>query len=62
MKRFVEGVDREQSSLFPASLDDYVTEQNPVRAVDVFVDGLDFEKLGFVGVQPLDTGRAITPA
>jgi len=62
MKRFVEGVDRGQSTLFPASLDDYVTEQNPVRAVDVFGDGLDFEKLGFVGVQPLDTGRAITPA
>ena len=57
MKRFVEGVDRGQSTLFPASYDDYVTEQNPVRAVDVFVDGLDLEKLGFVGVQPLDTGR-----
>jgi transposase len=28
-----------------------------VRAVDVFVDGLDLERLGFVGVQPLDTGR-----
>src|SRR5246500_611755 len=57
MKRFVEGVDRGQSTLFPASLDDYVTEENPVRAVDVFVDGLDLDKLGFVGVQPLDTGR-----
>ena len=57
MKRFVEGVDRRQSTLFPASLDDYVTEDNPVRAVDVFVDGLDLDKLGFVGVQPLDTGR-----
>jgi len=57
MKRFVEGVDRGQSTLFPASLDDCVTEDNPVRAVDVFVDGLDLDKLGFVGVQPLDTGR-----
>lgn len=57
MKRFVEGVDRGQSTLFPASLDDYVTEDNPVRAVDVFVDGLDLDTLGFVGVQPLDTGR-----
>src|SRR5437899_2204475 len=57
MKRFVEGLDRGQSTLFPASLDDYVTEDNPVRAVDVFVDGLDLDKLGFVGVQPLDTGR-----
>jgi hypothetical protein len=57
MKRFVEGLDRGQSTLFPASLDDYVTEDNPVRAVDVFVDGLDLDKLRFVAVQPLDTGR-----
>ena len=57
MAGFVEGVDREQSTLFPAVLDDYVADDNPVRAVDVFVDGLDLERLGFVGVQPLDTGR-----
>ena len=57
MKRFVEGLDRGQSTLFPASLDDYVSEDNPVRAVDVFVDGLDLDRLGFIGVQPLDTGR-----
>jgi transposase len=57
MAGFVEGVDRGQSTLFPALLDDYVTEDNPVRAVDVFVDGLDLDKIGFVGVQPLDTGR-----
>lgn len=57
MAGFVEGVDRGQSTLFPALLDDYVAEDNPVRAVDVFVDGLDLDKLGFVGVRPLDTGR-----
>jgi transposase len=57
MAGFVEGVDRGQSTLFPALLDDYVAEDNPVRAVDVFVDGLDLDKLGFLGVQPLDTGR-----
>src|SRR5215472_9489662 len=57
MKRFVEGVDRRQSTLFPALLEDYVAEDNPVRAVDVFVDGLDLAKLGFLGVQPLETGR-----
>ena len=49
MAGFVEGVDRGQSTLFPALLDDYVAEDNPVRAVDVFVDGLDLDKLGFVG-------------
>src|SRR6201981_2650805 len=57
MKRFVEGIDRGQSTLFPASLDDYVTEENPVRAVDVFVASLDLDKLGCAGVQPLETGR-----
>src|SRR3977135_1822006 len=57
MAGFVEGVDRGQSTLFPALLDDYVAEDNPVRAVDVFVDGLDLDKLGFAGVQPHATGR-----
>ena len=57
MKRFVEGLGRGQSTLFPASLDDYVGEDNPVRVVDVFVDGLDLGKLGFAGVQPLEIGR-----
>jgi hypothetical protein len=44
MAGFVEGVDRGQSTLLPALLDDYVAEDNPVRAVDVFVDGLDLDK------------------
>ena len=56
MAGFVEGLGRGQSSLFPAQLDDYVTEDNPVRAVDVFIDGLDLAKLGFENV-PLATGR-----
>jgi len=46
--------------LFPALLDDYVSEDNPVRAVDVFVDGLDLDKLGLVGVQSLDRGDPAT--
>src|SRR5271156_6730195 len=57
MKRFVEGTDRGQSTLFSAVLDDYVGEDNPVRAIDAFVDGLDVAKLGFDGVAPLATGR-----
>jgi transposase len=57
MAGFVAGVDRGQSTLFPALLDDYVADDNPVRAVDVFVDGLDLDKLGFVGIEPLDRGR-----
>ena len=57
MAGFVEGVDRSQSTLFPAALDDYVGEDNPVRAVDAFVDGLDLKTFGFTSVVPLETGR-----
>jgi len=57
MSGFVEGIDRSQSSLFPAHLDDYVSEDNPVRAVDAFVEGLDLGKLGFGRVEPLEKGR-----
>jgi transposase len=57
MVGFVEGRDRGQISLLPARLDDYVAEDNPVRAVDVFVDNLDLDKLGFIRVQALDIGR-----
>ncbi|MDR3409366.1 MAG: IS1182 family transposase [Formivibrio sp.] len=57
MKRFIEGQSRTQSALLPASIDDYVSDTNPVRIVDVFVDELDLGKLGFTGVDPADTGR-----
>jgi transposase len=57
MKRFVEGVDRSQSTLLPECLDDWVEESNPVRAVDAFVDALKLDKLGFEGVVPEATGR-----
>jgi transposase len=57
MKRFVEGQDRRQGVLLPEFLDDWVSEENPVRAVDVFVDGLDLAGLGFEGVAPAATGR-----
>ena len=57
MKRFIEGADRAQSTLLPESLDDFVDESNPVRAVDVFVEALDLADLGFDGVRSLATGR-----
>ena len=57
MKRFIEGEDRRQATLLPDSLEDYVTEDNPVRVVDVFIDELDLEALGFSGVVPEMTGR-----
>lgn len=46
MTRFVVGDDRSQSTLFPERLDDYVGDDNPVRAIDVFVDELDLAELG----------------
>jgi transposase len=57
MRRFVEGSDRGQSTLFPESLEDWVGEDNPVRVIDVFVDELDLSELGFGGVDPEVTGR-----
>src|SRR5580693_83874 len=57
MSGFVEGIDRSQSTFFPAMLDDYVAEDNPVRVVDAFVDGLDLGRLGFGRVVPLEQGR-----
>jgi len=57
MRRFVEGVDRGQTTLFPERLEDWIGEDNPVRVVDVFVEGLDLAELGFGGVDPEATGR-----
>src|SRR6202047_3858658 len=57
MRRFVEGVDRGQTTLFPEALEDWIGEDNPVRVIDVFVDELDLAGLGFNGVEPEVTGR-----
>lgn len=57
MKRFIEGEDGTQRTLLPASLDDYVDENNPVLVIDAFVDALDLGELGFKGVVPEVTGR-----
>jgi transposase len=55
--RYIQGTDRQQTTLLPEMVDDYITENNPVRFVDVFVDGLDFQKLGFKYSQTKETGR-----
>jgi transposase len=57
MKGFVQGADRQQTTLLPECLDDWVDESNPVRAVDVFVDALELRDLGFDGVDAAATGR-----
>src|SRR6184192_3615658 len=57
MKRFIEGEDRNQVTLLPECLDDYIGEDNPVRVIDAFVDELDLQTLGFEGAEPAATGR-----
>jgi transposase len=57
MRRFVEGIDREQGALFPECLADWIDEDNPARVIDAFVDNLDLSRVGFDGVAPEATGR-----
>jgi len=57
MKRFVEGLDRGQSTFFPETLEDFVVEDNAVRVIEAFVEALDLGELGFSGVDPQATGR-----
>ena len=57
MKRYIEGADRDQGTLFPELLEDWIDENNPVRVIDVFVDELDLGDLGFKRHVPETTGR-----
>ncbi len=57
MSRFIEGQQRSQGVLFPEQLEDWIAEDNPVRAVEAFVEELDLVPLGFDGAKPADTGR-----
>ena len=47
--------DRKQRILFPQSIDEYISQDAPVRAYDVFVDALDFDRLG-IKVEPHKVG------
>lgn len=57
MTRHIQGSDRAQSLLLPASVEDYVGADNPVRAIEAFVDGFDPGKAGFVRAEAKGTGR-----
>ncbi len=57
MSHHIKGQSRTQSTLFPEALDDFVTDENPVRIVDVFVDSLDLASLGFKKVVTKTKGR-----
>lgn len=54
---YIEGEDRKQTVLFPEVLDDYISEENPVRFIEVFIEGLDLLGMGFQKAIPKDTGR-----
>src|SRR5262245_60395735 len=54
---YIRGVSRHQAMLFPESVEDYITEDNPVRFIDAFVTSLDLGQLGFQRAQPAETGR-----
>lgn len=54
---YIKGVDRRQTALFPKALDDYISDDNPVRLIDAFVDRLDLIGLGFKHAEPAATGR-----
>jgi transposase len=47
MRRYKQGMERQQGLLLPARIDEYVSQDNPVRAIDVYVDSLDMEAMGF---------------
>ena len=49
MKRFIDGADRGQTTLFPECVEDWISEGNPVRVIDVFVDALDLAEMAFEG-------------
>jgi len=57
MKRFIQSESRNQVTLLPECLDDYISEDNPVRVIDLFVDELDLVELGFDSAEPASTGR-----
>lgn len=50
-RRYKKGLSREQGFLLPLHVEDYVSETNPVRAIDTYVDSLDLGVLGFTNAQ-----------
>ena len=57
MSGYIEGAERSQTTLFPDRLEDWIDEDNPVRVIDLFVDEIDLEEIGFLRTAPARTGR-----
>ena len=54
---YIQGVSRKQAVLFPDTVDDYIEEDDPARLMDLFIDRLDLQKMGFVRSEPKSEGR-----
>jgi transposase len=57
VSRLIDEADRSQGTLLPAQVDEYASDENPVRVIDAFVGELDLARLGFEGMEPKVTGR-----
>ena len=57
MSGFIDEADRNQGTLLPERVEEYVSDENPVRVIDAFIGELDLAKLGFEGMEPKSTGR-----
>ncbi len=57
MSEHIEGLNRDQTLLFPETLEKYVSDNNPVRFIEAFVDSLNLQKMGFTHAQPQEAGR-----
>ena len=54
---YIEGQSRDQVTIFPDTVDEYIAENNAVRVIDVFVENLDLEKANFTKATPAREGR-----
>jgi transposase len=57
MSGYIEGISRDQVTLFPDRLEDWIDEDHPVRVVDAFVDAMNRAEAGFDRMEPAQTGR-----
>lgn len=57
MSGYIEGAERSQTTLFPDRLEDWIDEGNPVRVIDLFVEEIDLEEIGFQRTAPARIGR-----
>jgi transposase len=57
MPQYKEGLNRHQQLLFPPSLDEYVDANNPVRAIDSYIDSFDLAALGLLTCSSVSDGQ-----